>query len=56
MNDVVAGHVDLLAGSTALSIPQIQAGVIRPVVQTGMTRTLMLASVPIRCRERFCGF
>src|SRR5262245_13717844 len=26
VNDAVAGHVDLLVGSTALSIPQIQAG------------------------------
>ena len=29
MNDAVAGHVDLLVGSTALSIPQIQVGTIR---------------------------
>ena len=35
MNDAVAGHVDLLVGSTALSIPQIQVGTIRAVVQTG---------------------
>src|SRR5215216_2784621 len=35
MNDAVAGHVDLLVGSTALSIPQVQAGKIRAIVQTG---------------------
>jgi tripartite-type tricarboxylate transporter receptor subunit TctC len=38
MNDAVAGHVDLLVGSTALSIPQIQVGTIRAVVQTGSAR------------------
>jgi tripartite-type tricarboxylate transporter receptor subunit TctC len=46
----------LLVGSTALSIPQIQAGVIRPVVQTGMTRALMLASVPTVAESGFAGF
>jgi tripartite-type tricarboxylate transporter receptor subunit TctC len=29
MNDVIAGHVDLLVASTAISIPQAQAGAIR---------------------------
>ena len=46
MNDAIAGHVDLLVGSTALSIPQIQAGAIRAVVQTGKTRTPALADIP----------
>jgi tripartite-type tricarboxylate transporter receptor subunit TctC len=56
MNDVIAGHVDLLVGSTALSIPQIQAGVIRPVVQTGIARASALASVPTIAESDFAGF
>ena len=55
MNDVVAGHVDLLIGSTALSIPQVQAGAIRAVAQTGKTRTPMLAQVPT-VAESFADF
>src|SRR6266545_3291245 len=42
MNDAIAGHVDLLVGSTALAIPQIQAGTVRALVQTGKTRTAAL--------------
>ena len=56
MNDAVAGHVDLLVGSTALSVPQIQAGAIRGVVQTGQTRTSMLATVPTVQESGFPGF
>src|SRR6516225_12056644 len=56
MNDVIAGHVDLLVGSTALSMPQVQAGVIRPVVQTGIARAVALASVPTIAESGFAGF
>ncbi len=56
MNDAVAGHVDLLVGSTALSIPQIQVGTIRGVVQTGKARTQTLfapAGTPKAIAGRF---
>jgi tripartite-type tricarboxylate transporter receptor subunit TctC len=56
MNDAVAGHVDLLVGSTALSIPQIQAGTIRAVAQTGKTRTATLVQVPTVAESGFPGF
>ena len=56
MNDAVAGHVDLLVGSTALSIPQVQAGKIRPVVQTGKTRATALPDVPTVIEGGFPGF
>src|SRR4051794_31651992 len=46
MNDAIAGHVDLLVGSTALAIPQIQAGTVRGVVQTGKARTPALGTIP----------
>jgi tripartite-type tricarboxylate transporter receptor subunit TctC len=56
MNDAVAGHVDLLVGSSALSIPQIQAGTIRAVAQTGKTRTPTLGTVPTIGESGFPGF
>ena len=56
MNDAVAGHVDLIIGSTAVSMPQIQAGTIRPLVQTGKTRTPTLAQVPTASESGFAGF
>ena len=56
MNDAVAGHVDLLVGSTALSIPQIQAGTIRAVAQTGNTRTPALGQAPTVAESGFPGF
>lgn len=56
MNDAVAGHVDLLVGSTALSIPQVQAGTIRAVAQTGKGRTPTLAAVPTVAESGFPGF
>jgi tripartite-type tricarboxylate transporter receptor subunit TctC len=56
MNDAVAGHVDLLVGSTALSIPQVQAGKIRPVVQTGKARAAALPDVATVGESGFPGF
>ena len=56
MNDAVAGHVDLLVGSTALSMPQIQAGTIRAVAQTGRTRTATLGQTPTVAESGFPGF
>ena len=56
MNDAVAGHVDLLVGSTALSIPQVQAGKIRAVVQTGKARASALPDIPTVIESGFAGF
>jgi tripartite-type tricarboxylate transporter receptor subunit TctC len=56
MNDTVAGHVDLLIGSTALSIPQIQAGRIKAVAQTGKTRSPSLGQVATIGESGFAGF
>src|SRR5262249_41462414 len=33
MNDVLGGHVDLIAGSAALITPQLEGGTLRPVIQ-----------------------
>jgi len=56
MNDVIAGHVDLLIGSTAVSVPQIQAGAIRAVAQTGKTRMPILSQVPTVAESGFADF
>src|SRR6202008_4558747 len=45
MNDAVAGHVDLIIGSAALLMPQIQSGAIKPVFQLGPNRLPALADV-----------
>lgn len=56
MNDAVAGHVDLLVGSTALSMPQVAAGNIRAIAQTGKDRNPFLTSVPTVAESGFPGF
>jgi tripartite-type tricarboxylate transporter receptor subunit TctC len=56
MNDAVAGHVDLLVGSTALSMPQVDAGTIRPIAQTGKTRNPFLTKVPTVAESGFPDF
>jgi tripartite-type tricarboxylate transporter receptor subunit TctC len=56
MNDAVAGHVDLLVGSTALSMPQVRAGNIRAIVQTGKERSPTLPDVPTVAENGFPGF
>ena len=55
MNDLIAGHVDLLIASTAQSAPFIQAGSIRALAQSGKTRTSTLANVPA-IAESYPGF
>lgn len=45
MNDAIAGHVDLIVGSAALLMPQIQSGAIKAVFQMGPTRLVALADV-----------
>ena len=55
INDLIAGHVDLLIASTAQSVPFIQAGSIRALAQSGKTRTSTLADVPA-IAESYPGF
>jgi tripartite-type tricarboxylate transporter receptor subunit TctC len=45
VNDAVAGHVDLVNGSAALLTPQIQAGRLRAIFQTGTSRLPALSNV-----------
>jgi tripartite-type tricarboxylate transporter receptor subunit TctC len=43
MNDVLGGHVDLIAGSAALVTAQLGTNVLRPILQLGRER---MASLP----------
>jgi tripartite-type tricarboxylate transporter receptor subunit TctC len=56
MNDAIAGHVDFIIGSAALVMPQVSAGTIRPLLQTGKTRIPTLPSVPNATESGFAGF
>jgi tripartite-type tricarboxylate transporter receptor subunit TctC len=56
MNDAIAGHVDLIIGSTALVNPQVQAGGLRALVQTGKVRQPALADLPTTIEAGFAGF
>ena len=56
MNDAIAGHVDLLIGSTALQIPQVDGGKIRAVVHTGHKRLGSKPDVPTVAESGFPGF
>lgn len=56
MNDAIAGHVDLVIGSTALQVPHVQAGKVRAVVQTGKSRAASLPDVPTVAESGFPGF
>jgi tripartite-type tricarboxylate transporter receptor subunit TctC len=56
MTDALGGHIDLLAGSTALSMPQVNTGGLRAIAQTGKKRNPFLASVPTVDESGFPGF
>ena len=56
MNDALAGHVDFLVGSTALSMPQVNGGKLRAIVQTGKDRSPTLPDVPTVAENGFPGF
>ncbi len=56
MTDALGGHVDLLVGSTALSMPQVNTGNLRAVAQTGKTRNPFLTAVPTVSESGFPDF
>jgi tripartite-type tricarboxylate transporter receptor subunit TctC len=53
INDVMAGHVELLVGSIALSMPQIAAGKLRAVTQMGQARAAALHDIPTVAESGF---
>jgi tripartite-type tricarboxylate transporter receptor subunit TctC len=56
INDILGGHVDLIAGSAALITPQLLGGKLRPLLQTGKTRLAALKDVPTAIESGFSGF
>jgi tripartite-type tricarboxylate transporter receptor subunit TctC len=56
MTDALGGHVDLLVGSTALSMPQVNTGNLRALAQTGKARNPFLANVPTVSEGGYPGF
>jgi tripartite-type tricarboxylate transporter receptor subunit TctC len=53
VNDAVAGHVDMMIGSSALLAPHVSAGTLRPLMQLGSSRLPALPSVPTAIEEGF---
>lgn len=56
MNDVLGGHVDLIAGSAALITPQLEGKRIRPVMQLGRQRLPALKETPTAIESGFPDF
>jgi tripartite-type tricarboxylate transporter receptor subunit TctC len=56
LNDLIGGHVDLVMGSSALTLPQLQSGTIKPVFQTGAARLPGLPNVATVSESGFPGF
>ena len=56
MNDVLGGHVDLIAGSAALITPQLEGGKLRPILQLGRERLSALKDTPTAIEAGFADF
>lgn len=56
INDTVAGHVGLIAASIAILLPQIEAGKLKPLMQTGRVRSPALKDVPTAIESGFSDF
>jgi tripartite-type tricarboxylate transporter receptor subunit TctC len=56
MNDTIAGHVDLLVGSVALSLPQVQSGKLRAVFHMGQARIAALPELASVSESGFPNF
>ena len=56
VNDVLGGHVPLLFGAVATTLPQVQAGKLRALAVTGAQRSPAAPSVPTVAESGFPGF
>ena len=56
MNDVLGGHVDLIAGSAALVAAQLGTNMLRPILQLGRERLPMLPDTPTAIEAGFPDF
>jgi tripartite-type tricarboxylate transporter receptor subunit TctC len=56
MNDVLGGHVDLIAGSAALVAAQLGTNLLRPILQLGRERLSVLPDTPTAIEAGFPDF
>ncbi len=56
INDVIGGHVDMIAGSIALIMPQLGGSFLRPLMQLGPKRQQALPDVPTAIESGFRDF
>jgi tripartite-type tricarboxylate transporter receptor subunit TctC len=56
MNDVLGGHVDLIAGSAALITPHTESGKLRPILQLGRERLPSLKDTQTAIEAGFPDF
>jgi tripartite-type tricarboxylate transporter receptor subunit TctC len=56
MNDVLGGHVDLIAGSAALITPQLETNRLRPVLQLGREQLPLLKDTQMTIGAGFPDF
>lgn len=56
VNDVLGGHVQLVAGSVSLLAPFFENGQLRAIAQTGLRRHSALRDVPTVAEQGFPGF
>lgn len=56
MNDVLGGHVDLIAGSAALITPHLSGNRIRPLMQLGRERLKALPDTPTAIESGYKDF
>lgn len=56
LNDVIGGHVDLVAGSAALITPQLAGGKLRPIMQLGRERLSALKDTQTAIEAGFPDF
>jgi tripartite-type tricarboxylate transporter receptor subunit TctC len=56
LNDVIGGHVSLVAASASLLAPYLKDGQLRAIAQTGLVRLSALANVPTVNESGFAGF
>lgn len=54
--DAIGGHVDLVVASIAILLPHLEAGSLRPLMQTGDARATSLPDVPTALESGFADF
>src|SRR5258706_7434359 len=47
MQDVIAGHIDLIVAQAAVSLPQVRAGTIKPFANLSPARSSVVPDIPI---------